>query len=257
MPTSWVTSQEADITWHALETAYLLLWECWSNNFANSHPSPGPFNRRVLCSCMVLQWACPPYQRRLANCDWTRCLRPTSADNLSILAGTQPGELHCNEATLSLARRAVEPGHRLHSALTCPSSADARHLKLRHPFIPATQQLISLSDNNIYMAQWVDHQWNAEWADNLTRLRIFIPDSGTHPPPWMTFPRTAWVQLYCLRTGVRHFHVSLSFLQTRTRDELAPLQNLEERGLPQSHLLLVTQKHEATQEFEARRLPLP
>jgi len=35
------------------------------------------------------------------------------------------------------------------------------------------------------------------------------------------------------------------------------LQNLEERGLPQSHLLLVTQKHEATEEFKGRRLPLP
>jgi len=33
-------------------------------------------------------------------------------------------------------------------------------------------------------AHWVDHQWNAEWADSPTRFRIFIPDTGTQPPKW-------------------------------------------------------------------------
>jgi len=27
----------------------------------------------------------------------------------------------------------------------------------------------------------VTHQWNSEWAVSPTRLRIFIPDTGTHP----------------------------------------------------------------------------
>ena len=61
------------------------------------------------------------------------CLRPTPADNLFILAGIQPAELRRNGATLSLGRRAMEPGHLLHSALTRPSSAVARRLKSRHP----------------------------------------------------------------------------------------------------------------------------
>ena len=47
---------------------------CWSNNVANSHPSPGALNRRVLRSCLVPQWShplhWPRHQRRLANCDW-------------------------------------------------------------------------------------------------------------------------------------------------------------------------------------------
>ena len=95
----------------------------------------------------------------------TRCLRPTPADNLPILAGIQPAELCPKGATPSLARRAMEPGHLLHSALTCPPSANARRLKSRHPsFVPATQQLISLSDNNnIRAAHWADHQYNVEW----------------------------------------------------------------------------------------------
>ena len=115
----------------------------------------------------------------------TGCLRPTTADNLPILAaaGIQPAELRRSGATPSLGRRAMEPGHLLHSALTRPHSANARRLKLRHPFVPATQQLISFSDNNnIRAAQWADHQWNAEWADKPTRLRTLIPDTGTHTP---------------------------------------------------------------------------
>jgi len=115
----------------------------------------------------------------------TGCLRPKPADNLPILAGIPPVELRRNGATLSLARRAMEPGHLLHSALVCPSSANARCLKSSHPFVPAAQ-LISLSDkNNIRDA---DHQWNAEWSDNPTSLRIFILDTGSPAPTHAEWP---------------------------------------------------------------------
>jgi len=75
-------------------------------------------------------------------------LRPTPADNLPILAGIRPAKLRRRGATLSLGRRAMEPGHLLHSALTRPSSADARRLQSRHPFVPVAHQLISFTDNN-------------------------------------------------------------------------------------------------------------
>jgi len=137
------------------------------------------------------------------------CLRPTPAGNLPTLAGIQPAELRRNGATLSLACRDMEPGHLLHSGLTRPSSANARRLKSRHPFVPAAQHLISLSDNNnIRGAQLADYQWNAEWTDSPTRLRIFIPDTGTHPPR-MVFARRAWVRLNRLRTGVGRFRSCL------------------------------------------------
>jgi len=45
-------------------------------------------------------------------------------------------------------------------------------------------------------------------ADNPTRLRIFIPDSGTHPLG-MTLRSRAWVRLNCLRTGVGRFRSCL------------------------------------------------
>jgi len=56
--------------------------------------------------------------------------------------------------------------------------------------------------------QWADYQWNAERTDSPTRLRIFIPDTGTHPPG-MTLPGRAWVQLNRLRTGVGRFRSCL------------------------------------------------
>ena len=83
-------------------------------------------------------------------------------DNLPTLTGIQSAELHRNGATLSLGRHAMEPGHLLQVALTHPSSANSRRLKSRHPFAPTAQHLISLSDNNVRVVQWVDYQWNVE-----------------------------------------------------------------------------------------------
>ena len=95
------------------------------------------------------------------------------------------------------------------SAVGLYCCAVARRLKSRHPFVPAAQQLISFSDNNnIRAAQWADNQWNAEWADNPTRLRTLIPDTGTHTPR-MTLPRRAWVRPNRLRTGVGRFRSCL------------------------------------------------
>jgi len=134
----------------------------------------------------------------------TGCLRPTPADNLPTLAGIQPAERRCIAATLSLARRAMEPGNLLHSALTRPSSANTRRFKSRHPFVTAAQHHMSLSDNNIQAAHWADYQWNAEWTDSPTRLRIFVTDTGIHPLG-TTFPRRDRVRLNPLHTGVGRF----------------------------------------------------
>jgi len=49
----------------------------------------------------------------------TGCMRPTPAENLPNLAGIQPAELR-RKGALPLVRRPTEPGHLLHSALTCP-----------------------------------------------------------------------------------------------------------------------------------------
>jgi len=110
----------------------------------------------------------------------TGCLRPTPVDNLPILAGIKPAELRRSGSTLSLARHAMEPDHLLHSALTRPSRANARRLKSQIETPICTRRKTS-DNSNIRAAQWAGHQWNAEWAQNPARLRIFIPDTA-HPP---------------------------------------------------------------------------
>ena len=98
-------------------------------------------------------------------------LDPTPADNLPIRAGIQPAELRHNGAvpwsldTCSIQR---SPVHRVQMHGTSN----------RHPFVPVAQHLIS-SSNNMHAAHWANRQWNAERTDHPTRLRIFIPDTGT------------------------------------------------------------------------------
>jgi len=64
--------RKTDITRRAPEAACWLRLGCWSNNSANSSPSPGPFNRRILRACLVPQCSYPPHrtshQRCHANC---------------------------------------------------------------------------------------------------------------------------------------------------------------------------------------------
>ena len=135
---SRVTSQKADITRRTLEAAcWLGLW-CWGNNVANSHLSSGPFNPRVLrpCRCRGAHTRLIDPVIKDALQTVSGCLRPTPTNNLPILVGIQSAELRGKGATLSLACRAIAPGHLLHTALTCPPSANARLLKSKHCLYP-------------------------------------------------------------------------------------------------------------------------
>ena len=133
----------------------------------------------------------------------TGCLRPTPLDNLPILAGIQPAKLRRETATLSLARRALEPTHLLHQTFT--NNKQHRRLKSRHSFVPAARLLLEQADTlGTSAAHWADHHWNAEWKKNPTRLRTFITDAESLPTG-VSLPRMAWVQLNRLRTGVGRF----------------------------------------------------
>ena len=81
-----------------------------------------------------------------------------------------------SQASNLLSFVAVEPGHLLHSALARPSSADARRLKSRHPFVSLTQHLISSSDNNnISAAQgWIINGMRSGRTIRLDRLHTGV-----------------------------------------------------------------------------------
>ena len=160
----------------------------------------GQLNSRVLCSCLE-QCSHPPHwpcdQWHLANSD----LMPASYTS-------RQSSYPCRHPTcwalwqgvaLSLACCAMEAWtSALHSVHTCPPGGNARHLKLRHTFVPAAQQLISSSeDNNRSVAHSADQWWNAEWLENTRRLHTSIPNIGTQPFG-MALPRPAWIWLNSL-----------------------------------------------------------
>ena len=135
----------------------------------------------------------------------TGCLRPPPADNLSILASIQPAEVRRKGATLSLAHRAMKPGHLLHSALTCASGVNARHLKSRHPFVPAAQQLIvHLTTTEVWHSGRITNGMWKGWR----ALRDPLLSTATHSPA-IALPRTVWVQFNCLRINIGRFRSCL------------------------------------------------
>ena len=131
-------------------------------------------------------------------------------DYLPILASIQPAELRRRGATLSLANRAtLNPDHILHELLVGKQNAHQGRLKSRRPFVPAAQKLLdSLTESDIRAAQWMDYVWNMEYLKSASRLHAFIPRVGPKPIG-MGLPRTSWVKLNRLRTGVGRFHSSM------------------------------------------------
>ena len=211
-PTPRVTLQEVDITRRTPEAACWLWLGAAATTLRTATLTLVYSAVEYRCAPTWCQSARTHLIYLIINDAWrimTGCLSPTPTDNLPTLAGIQAVVLRRKETTLSLARRAMEPRHLLHSALTSPITGDARQLRSRQPFIRAEQKFISSSDDdNTSSSLWADHRWNAEWLDNTTRLCTFIPDTGTHPSG-MALPRTGWVRLNRLRTGVGRFRSCL------------------------------------------------
>ena len=140
----------------------------------------------------------------------TGCLRSIPTDHLPVLSGIQPAELRRMGATLSLAHRgSLYPDHILYGLLSV--SLDTRQVRLRsrRPFVPAARnRLDNLATLVIRPFEWTNHKWNAEYRENASRLRAFVPGTDARPVG-MGLPRAAWVKLNRLRTGVGRFHSSI------------------------------------------------
>ena len=113
-------------------------------------------------------------------------------------------------ATLSLAHRgSLDPDHILYGILS--GSSDTRQVRLRSrcPFVPGARNLLdNFARLGIRASKWTNHKWNAEYCENASRLRAFVPGASARPVV-MGLPRAAWVKLNCLRTGVWRFHSSM------------------------------------------------
>jgi len=72
----------------------------------------------------------------------TGCLRPTPIDNLFVLAAITSTELRRKGASLSLARRSMDPEHRFCDQLLITPTTQQRELNTRHPFVPAALELL-------------------------------------------------------------------------------------------------------------------
>jgi len=106
----------------------------------------------------------------------------------------------------------MESGHLLHSTLTCPSSGNARHFKSRRPICIASQQFITSSDdnNNRRAVLWADHQWKAEWLENIKILcTSHFHSRHRHPLCRIGSAKTVWVLLKGLCTDVGRFRSCL------------------------------------------------
>ena len=68
--------------------------------------------------------------------------------------------------------------------------------------------LNSLSELDIRVKQWTIHKWNADYLESTSRVHAFIPRVSSRPLG-MSLPRTSWVRLNRLETGVGRFHLSM------------------------------------------------
>ena len=113
-------------------------------------------------------------------------------------------------ATLSLAYRgSLDPDHILHGLLSGSSDTRQVRLRSRRPFVPGARNFLdNLARLGIRASEWTNYKWNAEYCENASRLRAFVPETSARPVG-MGLPRAAWVKLNRLRTGVGRFHPSM------------------------------------------------
>ena len=52
------------------------------------------------------------------------------------------------------------------------------------------------------------HKWNVDYLESASRVNAFIPGVSSRPLE-ISQPRTSWVRLNRLQTGVERFHLSM------------------------------------------------
>ena len=161
------------------------------------------------------------------------------------LSGIQPAELRRLGLTLSLPYLgSLNPNHILYYLLSRSFNACQERLRSRGLFAPAMGNLLNnLARLGIRASEWTNHKWNAEYYENGSRLRVFVPRTGARPVG-MGLPRAASVKLNRLRIGVGRFHSSMH------KRGLAPSPNYECGTVEQTadHVLIAYHIHRSPHE---------
>ena len=133
---------------------------------------------------------------------WNQCLY-----NIS---GIQPAEFGRLGMTLSLVYRgSLDPDHIMYGFLSGPLDARQERPRSRRSFVPAARNLLNnLVGLGIRAFEWTNYRWSAEFCENTSRLRVFIPRTSARLVG-VSFPQTAWVKLNRLQTGVGRFYLSM------------------------------------------------
>ena len=73
-------------------------------------------------------------------------------------------------------RESLDPDHIVYGLLSGSSDTNQVRLKSRRPFVPAARNLLNnLAGLGIPASEWTNHKRNAEYCENTSRLRVFIP----------------------------------------------------------------------------------
>ena len=134
----------------------------------------------------------------------TGCLQPTPVEQLPVLAGIPPAELHRQAASLALARHAMDPDHLLHHTITREEMQP--RLKSWCPFAtsrpsvnrPTQWDKGSLDSYDVVSEVATVHQ-QAAWIYCLTSKCC----------PGSDIPRQAWVKLNRLCAGIGRFNADM------------------------------------------------
>ena len=166
------------------------------------------------------------------------CLHPTPTDYLPIASRIQPAELRRLGASW-LPWLTVDFWILI---IFCIVYALQERLRFRRPFVPASRNLLdNLAGLGIRASEKTNHKWNAEYCENTSTLRVFVPGTSTRPVG-MSLHRAAWVKLNRLRTGVRRFYLSMH------KCGLAPSSNCDCNAAEQTahHVLKACPIHRAS-----------